>query len=311
MSEEPRDTSTDLELPPPVTPGVVDVYEPATRSLRSHPAWRWIWRGSLVLAGIVAVALLGLAANGTKGLANYWLARAYGHYAQGDLPAAIDSLTDGLEWFPDDSMLVYARAQFRREHHDLAGSLQDANRLIELAPEFADGYTERAQTYLRQKRYPEAIADLTQARDLQPTGEPEPLNGLAYARALAGTDLELGLSEVQQAIDQSATSPHLYSYLDTRGYLYHLLQRHEEALADLDRAVEQGLKDRDKAVAHMQAQRLSDSQINRLTNLLNRNLAVIYHHRGEVHQALGNKEQAEFDLRRGDELGYNPEQGVF
>lgn len=311
MAEDPRETSPDLELPPPVSKGVVDVYEPSTRSLRSHPAWRWVLRGGLLLAGIVAVALLGLAANGTKGLANFWLARAYGRYVEGDLPGAIEQLDEGLAWFPDDSMLVFTRAQFRRQNNDLEGSLSDSNRLIEMAPDFANGYTERAQVYLRQKRYPQAIADLEMARNLRPTGEAEALNGLAYGRAIAGTDLEQGLAEVQQAIDQSADSPMLFTYLDTRGYLYHLLKRDDEALADLNRAIELGEKDRDSAAAEMKAKGVSETQARRLTELLNQSLAVMYHHRGEVNQALGHNEQAEFDLRRADELGYDPERGVF
>ena len=40
-------------------------------------------------------------------------------------------------------------------------------------------------------------------------------------------------------------------------------------------------------------------------------LSVLYHHRGLVHKALGHEEQAQRDLAKGQELGYNPEAGVY
>ena len=40
-------------------------------------------------------------------------------------------------------------------------------------------------------------------------------------------------------------------------------------------------------------------------------LAVMYHHRGQVHEKLGNSKQAEADLRQGDVFGYNPAVGVY
>jgi hypothetical protein len=40
-------------------------------------------------------------------------------------------------------------------------------------------------------------------------------------------------------------------------------------------------------------------------------IAVMYHHRGQIQQALGNDALAQADLRKGDRLGYNPAEGVY
>jgi len=311
VAEEPRKSSTDFDTPPPASGGVVDVYESAPRSLRSRLAWRWGLRIGLLLAGVALVAILGLVNNGTRGLANFWIASAYGHYIDGDLPGGIEKLDQGIEWFPDDSMLYFTRAQFREENHDLEGSLADYNRVLELSPEFSAAFTERSAVYQRMDRHEEAIADLERARDLRPAGEALPLNNLAYGRARAGTNLEQALSEVQQAIEQSADSPELYTFLDTRGYVYHLLDRNEEALADLNRAIELGEASRDADLAKAKAQDMPEAQLALFARMHNEHLAVLYHHRGEVNQALEHTEQAEFDLRRAGELGYSRERGIY
>lgn len=311
MSEEPRETSADFDTPPPSGGGVVDVYEPSPRTWRSSTAWRWTLRVSLVLAGMAIVAIFGLLTGGKRELANVSLAYAYGNYSDGDLPGAIGWLDQGIAWFPDDSMLFFTRAQFREESHDLEGSLADYNRVIELAPDFALAYSERSRVYQRMDRHAEAIADLERARDLRPTGEASPLNDLAYGRALAGVDLEQGLAEIQQAIEQEKNSREIYSFLDTRGLLYHLLGRNEEALVDLNRAIELAESARGKDLARAAEQKLRETQMAWLKQMLDRPLAVLYHHRSEVHRALEHAEQADFDLRRGDELGYSRELGVF
>ena len=37
----------------------------------------------------------------------------------------------------------------------------------------------------------------------------------------------------------------------------------------------------------------------------------MYHHRGEIYQKLGQSEKAETDIRRAENLGYDPAHGVF
>jgi hypothetical protein len=41
------------------------------------------------------------------------------------------------------------------------------------------------------------------------------------------------------------------------------------------------------------------------------NLAVIYHHRGLVYERIGKTRQAQADLERARQLGYDPEKGVW
>jgi len=44
---------------------------------------------------------------------------------------------------------------------------------------------------------------------------------------------------------------------------------------------------------------------------LDHSLGVMYHHRGEIYQTLGEKDKADIDIRRGENLGYDPAHGVF
>ena len=38
---------------------------------------------------------------------------------------------------------------------------------------------------------------------------------------------------------------------------------------------------------------------------------MLYHHRGLVYEKLGQKERADEDLRRTDQYGYSPEDGIW
>jgi tetratricopeptide (TPR) repeat protein len=87
--------------------------------------------------------------------------------------------------------------------------------------------------------------------------------------------------------------------LDTRGYLLHLLNRNEEALADLQRAIDRLKND------------FNQDPFDSLKRMqIRRSLAVMYHHRGLVFEQLGRTAEAEQDRKHGDRLGYDPQHGV-
>lgn len=60
-------------------------------------------------------------------------------------------------------------------------------------------------------------------------------NNFAYRLANAGTDLELALSLVNQAIEKS---PQQFNYYDTRGWIYFNQGKYEDALTDFNKAFE-------------------------------------------------------------------------
>jgi tetratricopeptide (TPR) repeat protein len=160
---------------------------------------------------------------------------------------------------------------------------------------------------MRLGRHREAIDDFSLQIKETPPSRADPWNNRAYARALANIDLEEALADVEKAL---AIEPDNAAYLDTRGYLHHLLGNNEAALADLDRAVEEIAKERRmrfEAGEQAKQEGVSPELVEQMEREFEQNQSVIYHHRGLVHQALGNAEKAEADNKLAEDLGYDPE----
>lgn len=277
-----------------------------------------------------------------------WLAdQAERKLLTGDYAGALAEYSRAIEWNPGDWQLYRSRAEVHLKMQDLAGSLADLTKIIELVQShddwqwahhgeyprsmiLAETYTDRSMVFVRLNRSHEAIDDATQALNQAP--QPPFLNGRAYVRALLNTELTAGLADVDLALANNREAQQKLrkqrmnltgvdlamlefrstelraneaEYLDTRGYLLHLLDRNEEALKDLNRALhfqEQDEPSRRATSARGLEQALESQQ---------KSLAVMYHHRGLIYEKLGRKDDAEQDRKRGDELGYNPDRGVF
>jgi tetratricopeptide (TPR) repeat protein len=92
------------------------------------------------------------------------------------------------------------------------------------------------------------------------------------------------------------------------------LARLKEALADLNRAIELTEQERDQFEQALQGRRLSRSDVAAKAEQerqFDENLAVMHHHRGEVHEKLGHADEAKKDLFIAQELGFNPAAGVY
>jgi tetratricopeptide (TPR) repeat protein len=295
---------------------------------RAGRVGRYAWRTALVLAFL---ALLGTFAvregvvDRTKEMLAHQLVRgALKRADQDDLPGALANLDRAVGWAPDEPNAYRWRALFRLETNDLQGSLADFNRLIELNGRFTPAYTGRSSVLQRLNRHREAIDDLTQAIKLSPEHDPAPRNNRAYARAIAGVELKEGLTDVELALalvqGELNAIPNVPNhprtrlflaernqekamYLDTRATLRLLLGNHDEALRDMDEAL--GL------VEDYIRVRSPFDPSPRFRRLLDQELGVMYHHRGQIHQMLGHTDQAQLDLKKGQELGYNPAGGVY
>jgi tetratricopeptide (TPR) repeat protein len=287
-------------------------------------------RGSprkLVLWGLflVFVALLagGMAESGGWKEAKDWMAgvlvnRAREKVALGDLPGALTDLQRASAWSPDNPNIFKLRADIKQELNDFAGSLEDYDRVIKLNGRHAAAYNGRSRVYQRLNRHREAIDDLTQVVKLSSERDPMSRNNRAYARAIGGLELEEGFQDIEAALALSADlrgeandAEHaLAALLDTRGYLHFLLGRPEPALADLDQAIKNAKKEHESSLDIIE-KRYGTKARRYYQTEFNKELAVIYHHRGQIHEALGHSPEAQDDLKRGDELGYNPAEGVY
>jgi tetratricopeptide (TPR) repeat protein len=152
------------------------------------------------------------------------------------------------------------------------------------------------------EKYAAALADADTAVRISPQFDQQALNNRAYLRALTNQQLKEGLEDIQAVLDQmDFKQPGL---LDTRGYLYFKLGKHQSALSDLNQAIRKYEPLLDRHERRRFGQPIDLEKVRE-------SLAVMYYHRAEVYQAQGKQDQASKDFARAAEFGYDPENGVF
>ena len=85
----------------------------------------------------------------------------------------------------------------------------------------------------------------------------------------------------------------------------------QAALKDLNQAIELVSKERERELDYVAGHGWPRRLIDRFELEWKQTMAVMYHHRGEIYQKLGQSEPASADIKRGDKLGYNPAEGVY
>jgi len=170
----------------------------------------------------------------------------------------------------------------------------------------------RSMIFYRQQKPAAAMRDADEAVKLEPN-DISARNSRAYLCALLGVELKKGLDDIDRALK---IDPDNAAFLDTRGYLLFKQGEHEAALRDLDRAIqvfEAELRDFEQHQRTNPGRRLNMSREQYAGALqeMRESLGVMYHHRGEVYEALKRADDAAAEKARGVEFGYNPEKGVF
>jgi tetratricopeptide (TPR) repeat protein len=201
--------------------------------------------------------------------------------------------------------LLARRASAKSEINDLEGSLADFDRVLtsplpsrELRVQC---FLQRSWVQCRLKNYVAAVDDISSAIQLYGRDHAVLLNQRAYIRALANAEkkdkqeLQAGLEDIERALSMA---PDKAAFIDTRGYLLHLLDQNKDALQEMDRAILLT-----KAV-EQRVYRVEDGQ------RLREDLAVMHYHRGLIYDALGQKQEASDDFQLAEEYGYNPDAGV-
>jgi len=288
---------------------------PGGRPASKGPRWWTTPRARQMLGAVVVLSIIGvLVWPQVKQFAlpeiAQWLAgRAQQRYVAGDLQGALSDMDSAIQLSPDDASIYYLRGLLRLNDQDneefLEKSLEDFNRALELDPDEAAYYAGRGDVLQHLGRHKEAVADLKRYVKLSPAGEAEPLNSLAYIRARAGVELEEALADVEQAIARGGPKPW---FLDTRGYIHYRLGDDAKALADMNAAI---VKEGEPTGFHLFADQRHRSSRGFRQRRIEHRLAVYYHHRGLIHQRLGNSAEAQADLARAKTLGYNPAKGIW
>ena len=308
------------------------------QAARPLTAQRW-FRLAVVLLVLAVIAGVVVYTQGDSFMASWYASRAESKANQGDYQGAIADMSNAIQQTPDNVQLYLRRGQYRMNAQppDVDGAIEDFDRVLAADEGYAEGYFLRSTAYQRMalllddpqraaQLHAEAIADLEKALPHMPKDDPMLLNQLAYTRAVAGVDLDQALEEIETALKNAdpqavlasveeepingnalVQARQILAFLDTRGFIHHLRGDQEEALADMNLTLDLYLAT-DRAIFNRLADENARATFQREQEKLH---AVLLHHRGLVHQALGNEDQAKADLTKAQELGYDPKAGVY
>jgi tetratricopeptide (TPR) repeat protein len=236
--------------------------------------------------------------------------RATDQQANGRIPEAIANLDRAIRWTADKHSvlpeLLCWRANLRIENRDAAGAAVDADRAVALDPTGSTPRRVRALVNVVLQDADAALADADATVEISGRRNPEALNYRAYIRALVGRDLEAGLTDIEAVL---ASGEDLPEFLDTRGYLLHLLGRHQEAIDDLNRAIDESHRRRRMMLLVRRDE--PDRMVAQQLRSVDRDLAVMHHHRGLACRAVGLEQQARQDLDIATRKGFDPSRGIF
>ncbi len=272
--------------------------------------------GLLIICLFVSLLLLPLVYAWFPGeVARWHEAAAREKWLDGDSAGAVRSLDRALELFPDRAHLLLGRAEYARRDGDFARALADCERALELAPELPAALRLHGLVLQHLGRFEEAIPNSLKRLELAQRrwgfGRGYLLNEVAYARALANSDLDQALEEVNESIELLEPSAAL---LDTRGFIQYLRGENEQAREDLDLAVEMVEAEHAEFLKQISGEQVGvrDPRLGRLM-LADRaeSVAVIRYHRSLVLAALGDEAAAEVDCERVRELGHEPGTSLF
>jgi tetratricopeptide (TPR) repeat protein len=260
-----------------------------------------------------------------EGVVQWSLERALEREARGHPREAIAEVGRAIRWAAADgrlqSRLLCWRAQLRLENGDAAGAVTDASEAATLAPTASLPRRVRALAHVMLHNADAALIDADAAVEMAGSHQPEALNHRAYIRALVGRQLPEALADIEAALgDAGAGEPDDESevgtmshaspeFLDTRGFVLHLLGRHAEAIDDLNRAI--GTMQQRHRQAKAAAGHADPIDLARELRSIDQALAVMHQHRGLACQALGLAEQARQDFGIATQKGYDPARGIF
>ena len=289
---------------------------PATRGggeagRRDAPRERNGWK-RLVVVGIVAGLLLPAiilpeVVPFVRPLVVGWaLERAAACEARSDIGGAVAAVGRALRWQGADAELLCLRAMLRLEDRDAPGALEDSNAAAAEAPLAPQPLRVRAIVHVVLGDADAALADAARVVSLATPGDAEALNFRAYVRALVGRDVPEALADVDAAIASlGEASPEI---LDTRGFVLFLAGRTQEAIDQLNLAID-GMQQNRRQLALL-ADRIDRDEFARRLRTLDHGLAVMLHHRALACEKAGLAEQAKQDFELARKKGFDPSRGI-
>jgi tetratricopeptide (TPR) repeat protein len=310
----------------PLRPIEAQPAEPVAKTPRRMRLGRWMFLAALVVAAVAAWR------EAPREVARWHLASAMEHRLEADYrrwrgeAAAADeaqkkaeaALARAVAWNPADGAIYLARAEWREEDGRYEEALQDCE-LPGVAYDPLQLAHRKASLLIHLGRHRQAVAEaekffhisLSSVRQSRPFA----LNHIAYFRALANIDLPKALQEIDESFGDTPPQQRDEARLDTRGYILYRLGRYEEAIVDLDLAVERAELEIAGIHTLRDQRRKSALDPREFEVEEKRALAihgVIYYHRALVLEKLNRWKEARQDYARaGELLGKPPDEHVF
>jgi len=295
-------------IPPDFEPHAA---ETAAAGVGAEPKRRGGWKrfalvglvAGLLLPAILLPEALPLARRLVVGVA---LERAAACEARSDIGGAVTELGRAIRWHGADAELLCMRAMLRLEDRDAAGALEDATSAAAEAPLASQPLRVRALVHVVLGNPDAALADAARVVSLATPGDTEALNLRAYVRALVGREVPEALADIDAAIATLGEPPP--EILDTRGYILLLAGRTQEAIDQLNLAID-GMQQNRRRLALL-ADRIDRDEFARRLRSLDHGLAVMLHHRALACEKAGLAEQAKQDFELARKKGFDPSRGI-
>ena len=159
---------------------------------------------------------------------------------KGQLKEAIKDLNQGIQLNPNDPDYFALRGCLKEDLDLLKEAIKDFDQAIELDPSVADAYAARGSIKLRLDQHDESLQDLTKAIELDPSQ--------SHALFARGSLLakQKRYDESLSDLDKSmALDPH-YVVIGVRAEVLLKMGRKQEAISELERAIEMVNNDSDQ-----------------------------------------------------------------
>lgn len=224
-----------------------------------------------------------------------------------DLPSAVGHMSRAIDWHGRNPELLCMRAMLRLEAQDSQGAIADAQLASDESPTSPLPVRTRAIAHVVAGQPREALDAAELAVRLSGPNSPEALNHRAYIRALTGQDLSEALEDIENALHARNDRP--VEFLDTRGFILHLLGRQQEAIDQLNLAID-GMR-RQRRQAMLLVRQVDQIELARRLRWFDHSLAVMHHHRALACREIGLEAQSQQDFEIAKQKGFDPQRGIF
>jgi len=188
----------------------------------------------------------------------------------GDMPAARSLVREARERFPERREFAGLEAALKDKAGDTAGAAETLKEALVVWPDDLDLLYRYGVALEKLKRRDEAKAVMERIVE-KDAGHADALNYLGYSLAEDGRDLERALAMIEKALEKEPDNPF---FLDSKAWALYKLKRMDDALAAIEKAIGQKVKD-----------------------------AIIWEHYGDIAAAAGHKAEAQKAYRNALELG--------